>query len=116
MKPEKSSPKLFQRADPETAKTEFLPRIRVSSAEYELVMEKVSDSGRSYSEFALNAILGKPMRSYVSATIINQLRIIAETQKKLTENGTNPEEHHQILVGIAKVIDAIGNGGGHLDT
>lgn len=57
--------------------------IRATKAEKELIEQKAADCGMSVSEYMLKSGLGKPVRSKIAATIINELRELAQQQKDL---------------------------------
>lgn len=110
-----SKTKLFRPVLDGTAKSLWLPKIRVSPAEHELIWQKVGDSENSYAKFAISAMLGRPVRSNVAATIINDLRMLAQQQKELAAQlPEHSAAFQETLQEIVEAIKRVGQGRGRL--
>lgn len=115
MIPRGGKTKLFRPVLDGTAKSLWLPKIRIAPAMHELIWQKVGDSGKSYAEFAITAMLGKPMRSNVAATIINDLRALAQQQKELAAQlPEHSAAFQEILQELVEATKRVGQGRGGL--
>jgi uncharacterized protein (DUF1778 family) len=93
----------------EVTKTEQIP-LKATPAERALIDQHASDCGLSRSEYLLRCALGKPIRSKVSAVIINELRLLAQQQKDLFTAGGGrelSEEYKAILNAIVAAMERI---------
>lgn len=102
--------KLFQ--NKEITKNTQIP-IRATKAEKELIEQKAADCGMSLSEYMLKSALGKPVRSKVAATIINELRELAQQQKDLYQADRSESfasEYNTILNVLVGAIERIAAG------
>lgn len=88
---------------------EDLIRTRVTRDEKKLIEQKAADCGMSVSQFVRNLALGKPVRSRVVATIINDLRDLADLQKDFYQRGgkQHEKEYRRILESIVLAIERV---------
>lgn len=102
--------KLFQ--SKEITKDAQIP-IRATKAEKELIEQKATDCGMSLSEYMLKSALGKPVRSKVAATIINELRELGQQQKDLYQanrDDTFATRYNAILNALVGAIERVAAG------
>lgn len=103
-------PKQFQRKD--ITKDAQIP-LRVTTAEKELLEQKAADCGMSTSAYLLKCGLGKPVRSKVAATIINELRGLGQQQKDLYQAGGGEAfalQYNEILKALVGAIERVAAG------
>ncbi|MDO8263617.1 MAG: hypothetical protein Q7T21_10375 [Gallionella sp.] len=86
-------PKLFEFA--ETRRDE-IQRFRLTLAEKKLIGQKAADCGMSVSDYCRSCALSKPVRSRVVASVINELREIAQIQKDLYNSS---DDKHKAFFG-----------------
>jgi uncharacterized protein YgfB (UPF0149 family) len=86
-----------------------LIRVRVTRDEKKLIEQKAADCGMSVSQFVRQLSMGKPVRSKVVATIINDLRDLADLQKELYQQGDkrHEKEYRRILESIVAAIERV---------
>lgn len=97
-------PKLFF---PVEVRRDQTLRFRVTDVEKKLIEQKAADCGMSLSKYMLKSALGKPVRSKISATIINELAQICAELKLQRESFGGTQEYRLILHGIAEAIERI---------
>ena len=93
--------KLFMEVD---IRRDDVVRVRVTADEKALLEQKAMDTGLLVSEYVRRCALGRPIRSRAAATIINQLRDLADQQKEFFRHEA---EYREILEGIVAAIERV---------
>ena len=103
-----SGRKRFVEVGPDILKGEYV-KFRVTPIEKKLITQRGEDCGLSTSDFLRRLALGKPTRSRIAATIINELREIHDELKLHFENGLGkPDLYRDSLINITLAIEKIG--------
>jgi uncharacterized protein (DUF1778 family) len=97
----------------EVTKSEQIP-LKATPDERKLIDQRAEDCGLSRSEFLLRCALGRPVRSKIAATIINELRDLAQQQKELYQASGGhafEAEYRAIMNALVEAISRVAASG-----